>query len=204
MESGLFVRSLLLGLAIAAPLGPIGTLCINRTLAQGLTAGMVGGLGTALADGIYAVLAALGFAVFTDILTTLNTPLRLFGGVFLVWLGYHSMAPAAGSGTAKVSPHSLYSILAASFVLTLTNPMTILSFAAIFASLGLADRASPADAIWVVFGVFSGSLLWWLILSSTVAFARHRLSAIFVRRTAYLSGITLIGFGLWAISSVMW
>jgi putative LysE/RhtB family amino acid efflux pump len=199
----LFFKSLVLGLAIAAPLGPIGALCINRTLERGFIAGVAGGLGTALADGVYAALAAVGFAAFSDALGTIDMPLRLIGGAFMLWLGWKSLTPTGARTVAKVSARDMVGTAVATFALTITNPMTILSFAAIFASLGLASEAGSASALLVVSGVFIGSMLWWTVLSGGVALARHRLpenSAVWVSRA---SGIVLIAFGLWAAGSAV-
>ncbi|MCV9910395.1 LysE family translocator [Brucella sp. HL-2] len=203
MEPLLFIKSLFLGLAIAAPLGPIGALCINRTLERGFVAGVAGGLGTALADGVYAALAALGFAAFSNVLGMIDMPLRLVGGAFMLWLGWKSMRPSPPRTAAKISARDLIGTTAATFLLTITNPMTILSFAALFAGLGLASGTGPADAILVVSGVFVGSMLWWSVLSGGVALARHRLPETFAGWVSRLSGVVLIAFGLWAIGSAV-
>jgi len=203
MDLMLFVKSLLLGLAVAAPLGPIGALCINRTLERGFVAGMAGGLGTALADGVYAALAALGFAAFSSALVLIDMPLRLVGGAFMLWLGWKSMTPRPVRAAAKVSARDLIGTTAATFLLTITNPMTILTFAALFAGLGLASGSGATSAVVVVLGVFSGSMLWWCILSGGVALARHRLPEAFASRVSRISGIVLIAFGLWAVASAV-
>ncbi|MBY6114613.1 LysE family transporter [Mameliella alba] len=201
MEFWLFVKSLFLGLAIAAPLGPIGALCVNRTLERGFAAGVAGGLGTALADGVYAALAAFGFAAFSYGLGLIDTPLRLIGGAFMLWLGWKSMVPKPTGAAAEVSARHLLGTAAATFLLTITNPMTILSFAAIFAGLGLATASGTSGAGMVVGGVFFGSMLWWCLLSGGVALARHRLPGSFATWISRLSGVLLIGFGGWAVIS---
>lgn len=203
MEPLLFVKGLLLGLAIAAPLGPIGALCINRTLERGFAAGVAGGLGTALADAVYAALAAFGFAAFSDVLGMIDTPLRLTGGAFMLWFGWRSMAPKPPRTAAKVSARDMFGTTAATFFLTITNPLTILSFAAIFAGLGLASGTGTVGAIVVVSGVFLGSMLWWCILSGGVAMARHRLPDAFAVWVSRLSGVVLIAFGLWSLSTTV-
>lgn len=202
-EPLLFVKSLLLGLAIAAPLGPIGALCINRTLERGFAAGVAGGLGTALADGVYAALAAAGFAAFAGVLDIIDVPLRLVGGAFMLWLGWRSLTPGPPRAVASVSARDLIGTTAATFLLTITNPMTILSFAALFAGLGLASGTGTGSAVLVVAGVFAGSMLWWCILSGGVAFSRHRLPDAFAAWVSRLSGAVLIAFGLWATGSVI-
>lgn len=203
MEPMLFFKSLFLGLAVAAPLGPIGALCINRTLERGFAAGVAGGLGTALADGVYAALAALGFAAFSNALGIIDTPLRLVGGAFMLWLGWKSMTAKPPRSAATFSARDLFGTIAATFLLTTTNPMTILSFAALFAGLGLASEASGPNAVLVVTGVFAGSMLWWVFLSGGVALARHRLPETIAAWISRLSGIVLIGFGLWASGSTL-
>ena len=203
MDLALFGKSLLLGLAIAAPLGPIGTLCINRTLENGFAAGVSGGLGTALADALYAALAAIGFAAFSVWLSVLDTPLRLIGGAFMLWLGFRSFKSQPSSGTAKVSARDILGTMAATFTLTVVNPMTILSFTALFAGLGLAASASGTHALLVVAGVFTGSMLWWIILSAGISIARHRMSGTLAVWISRVSGILLLAFGLWALATAL-
>lgn len=199
-DAALFGKSLLLGLAVAAPLGPIGALCISRTLDRGFGAGVAGGLGTALADALYAALAAAGFAAFASVLDTIALPLRLAGGAFMLWLGWRTLAPRAPAA-ASAPARDLAGTTAATFALTLANPMTILSFAALFAGLGLASSTGPAAATLVVAGVFAGSMLWWITLSGGVALARHRLPPAFATWVSRTSGGILIAFGLWALAS---
>lgn len=200
MDAVVVAKGLALGLAIAAPLGPIGVLCINRTLEKGFWAGMAGGLGTALADASYAALAAAGFAAFAAVLQMVDLPLRLFGGAFMIYLGWRGFAASPARKAATVGARDLLGTIAATFFLTIANPATILSFAAIFAGLGLANQTG-ADAALLVAGVFSGSLAWWLFLSGTVAALKHRLPAGFTRATAVFSGVVLVGFGLFALGS---
>jgi putative LysE/RhtB family amino acid efflux pump len=203
IEPMLFWKSLGLGLAVAAPLGPIGALCISRTLERGFWAGVAGGLGTALADAIYASLAAAGFAAFAAVLASVEVPMKLAGGAFMLWLGWKSLQPAPIRAAASVAAKGLLATTAATFALTLTNPMTILSFAALFAGLGLASASGPVNAALVVLGVFAGSLLWWVLLSGGVALARSRLPDSFARRSTQASGLLLIGFGIWALVSAL-
>lgn len=203
MSTLLFGKSLLLGLAIAAPLGPIGALCINRTLERGFWAGVAGGLGTAFADATYAVLAAAGFAVFATVLATVATPLSLVGGLFMIWLGWKGLSPKTAVVAAQSSSRDLVQTTVATFLLTITNPMTILSFAAIFAGLGLGQTSDGLSAAIVVSGVFAGSLAWWFFLCGGVVVARARLPDRFAIWVARISGFVLIGFGVAAIGSTM-
>lgn len=200
MSLFLFGKGILLGLAIAAPLGPIGALCISRTLERGFWAGVAGGLGTALADGAYALMAAAGFTAFALLLDTISIPLQLLGGAFLLWLGWKSFQPKPPPTAARVGARDLLSTTGATFLLTITNPATILSFAAIFAGLGLASEGDGWTAAALVAGVFAGSMIWWIFLSGTVALLHHRLPESFAMWVSRISGVVLIGFGLVAIA----
>lgn len=207
MELLLFNKSMLLGLAVAAPLGPIGVLCINRALERGFWAGVAGGLGTALADAIYASLAAIGFSALTVTLATLSPWLKLAGGLFMLWIGCKSLRPnplRAASPVRTKGLKKLSGTVAATFLLTLTNPVTIFSFAALFAGLGLTDAPGATNAIAVVAGVFLGSLLWWFLLSGGVALAQRRLPEGFSLCVARMSGGILMGFGFYALGSLFY
>lgn len=198
----LLLKSVLVGIAIAAPVGPIGALCINRSLTYGFAAGVAGGLGTALADASYGALAALGFAAFSATLAHISTPLALFGGAFLIFLGWREMRKTGAEPAKEMDGRgNLFRTILTTYALTITNPATILSFAAIFAGFGLADTSGNLALVLVVFGVFAGSLLWWTFLSGLVAVIRHRLPKAFARWVARVSGGILIGFGLVAVST---
>ncbi|CAI9402347.1 hypothetical protein ANOBCDAF_00888 [Pleomorphomonas sp. T1.2MG-36] len=190
-----------LGFAVAAPLGPIGALCINRTLQRGFWVGLSGGLGTALADAVYGALAALGFAAFSAFLVTIDGPMRLVGGLAMIWLGWQGMRPKPPRPAAEIGARDLLGTIGATFLLTISNPATILSFALFFAGLGLASTADTASAIVVVAGVFTGSLAWWIILTGGVALVRHKVSDRFALLVGRLSGALIIVFGLLAIGS---
>ena len=207
MELLLFCKSMLLGLAVAAPLGPIGILCINRALERGFWAGVAGGLGTALADAIYACLAAIGFSTLTATLATLAPWLKLAGGLFMLWLGWKSLRPNPRRAAAPARTNEFRGFsgtIAATFLLTLTNPVTIFSFAALFAGLGLTDTPGATNALAVVAGVFLGSLLWWFLLSGGVALAQRRLPEGFSLCVSRMSGVVLMGFGFYALGSLLY
>ena len=207
MELLLFCKSMLLGLAVAAPLGPIGLLCINRALERGFWAGVAGGLGTALADAIYACLAAIGFSALTATLATLAPWLKLAGGLFMLWLGWKGLRPNPHRSPTHARTNDfrgLSGTIASTFLLTLTNPVTIFSFAALFAGLGLTDAPGTANALAVVAGVFLGSLLWWFLLSGGVALAQRRLPEGFSLCVSRMSGAVLMGFGFYALGSLFY
>lgn len=169
----LFLRGLIIGVSIAAPVGPIGVLCIRRTLADGRAAGFVSGLGAATADAPYgAVLTAI-----SDALVAHATGLRLGGGLFLWYLGVKTFLASPPSEPAPARAAGLAGAYLSALALTLANPTTLLSFVAIFAGFGAAARAdSYAGAAVLVLGVFLGSAVWWLALSGGVSRLGGRLA----------------------------
>ncbi len=194
----LFLKGALLGIIITAPPGPIGTLCINRTLERGFWAGAALGLGTALGDASYALVAVGGLAIFADVLAKIALPLAFCGGLLLIWLGYKSLGrdPVAA---ADIGAADLFRTTVATYFLTISNPATIISFGALFAAFGLAHESSAASAAFIVGGAFTGSVAWWLFLSGAVRLARDRLSDQFATKVGRVSAYLLIGFGALAL-----
>lgn len=200
MELALLLRGLVVGFSIAAPVGPIGVLCIRRTLAEGRAAGLVSGLGAASADAVYGTVAGLGLTFIADFLASQQGWLRLIGGAFLCYLGIKTLLAKPAEQAAPAQGKGLAGAYVSTFLLTLTNPMTVLSFAAIFAGLGLASSTrSYGTAAVVVLGVFLGSALWWLILSGVVGAFRARVDAKTLRWVNRISGVITMGFGLFAL-----
>jgi threonine/homoserine/homoserine lactone efflux protein len=196
------LRGAVLGFSIAAPVGPIGVLCIRRTLAEGRTVGFVSGLGAASADMLYGSVAAFGLTAISAILISQRLWIHLVGAAFLLYLGTGTLLARPAERPATVSSRGLTGAYTSTLLLTLTNPLTILSFAAVFAGLGLAGaRAGYAAAGFTALGVFCGSALWWLMLSSGVSVLRARLTPGVLRWVNRLSGLVLIGFGLFAAFS---
>jgi putative LysE/RhtB family amino acid efflux pump len=177
MEADTFLlKGLLLGLAIAVPVGPIGVLCIRRSLTHGFAAGLAGGLGTALADALYAALAAFGFAVLLADWIEANTWVRQFGAMMLLYLAWQAWNTPADVEAAQVDTRTLAATFAATFLLTMTNPMTIVTFLTIFTGFGI-ERAGESEIVALVLGVFLGSLGWWIILAGAVSRLRARIDA---------------------------
>lgn len=206
MDPSIFLRGLLIGLSIAAPVGPIGVLCIRRTLADGRAIGFASGLGAAAADGVYGAVAAFGLSLVTSALVEQRVWLQAGGGVFLGYLGVRTwMAVPRVTFGAAADGRGLAAAWASTFALTLTNPTTILSFAAIFAGLGLGGRVGGYGAASVmVLGVFLGSALWWLILSVGVGLFRSALTPHRLRWVNRGSGAVIAAFGVAALVSLMW
>ena len=198
----LFLEGVVIGLAVAAPVGPIGVLCIRRTLAYGHASGFVSGLGAATADAAYGSVAALGLTFVTGLLVDAEAWLRLGGGVFLVFLGVKTFLSRPAERPVAAGRGGLPGAYASTLALTLANPSTILSFAAIFASLGAGSADGSSTALLLVPGVFLGSTLWWFVLSGATSLLRAKLPAGALRWVNRLSGAVLAGFGLVALSGL--
>ena len=200
----LFFQALVIGFAVAVPLGPIGLLCIERSLRLGLATGLATGLGVALADASYGALVATGATLLSETLAEHDRALRILGGAALAAIGGRVLlCGPQGDGADKVRA-PLIKAFATAYLLTLANPATIASFAAIFAGLGFSRTAgTPSDAAVVVTGVFLGSLLWWIVLSSGVAMLRHRLPPKLVSGINRGAGLALIAAGLWMVGTAI-
>jgi threonine/homoserine/homoserine lactone efflux protein len=200
-----FVQGLVLGFSIAAPVGPIGLLCVRRSLADGRVAGFVSGLGAATADAIYGVVAALGLTALTHGLVTHRAWLECAGGAFLLYLGVATLRarPATGVGPTEKSSR-LSAAYGSTLVLTLANPMTILSFLGIFAAVGVGPSGADGPrAVMLVVGVFLGSCAWWLLLTTLAGSFRRHLDAGGLRALNIVSGLIIGGFGVWQLLTVV-
>lgn len=202
----LFLSSLLIGFSIAAPVGPIGLLTIQRSLDHGPRAGLATGMGAAVADAAYGAVGAYGVSWLIGALVAARVPLALFGSAFLLWMAWKLLrAPLAERAAADTAPAaSGWQYFAGTFVLTLSNPATIFSFIAIFGAMAGTSSAHGAVAspALMVFGVLLGSALWWLFLSSAVGRLRGRFDAVWRRRVNRLSAALLAGFALWQLASL--
>lgn len=198
----LFLRGLIIGFSIAAPVGPIGVLCIRRTLAEGRGPGLVSGLGAASADAFYGFIAAYGVTFISSFLVAQQAWLSLVGGVYLCYLGLRTFRTPPGQPQQAIVQNNLAGNFLSTFALTLTNPVTILSFAAIFTGLGLAQSSSDyLAATWMVLGVFSGSALWWLTLSQGIGTLNRRLTPQWLLWINRISGTTILVFGFFILLS---
>jgi threonine/homoserine/homoserine lactone efflux protein len=201
MDSSIAWKGTVLGFSIAAPVGPIGLLCIRRTLAQGTLAGFTSGLGAAAADLAYGFVAAFGLTAVSGLLVSHSTWIRIIGGLFLCYLGVSTFRSTPATDAPDAPRRNLFLSFGSTFLLTLTNPMTILSFLAMFAGLGLASSAASnyRDGACLVAGVFLGSALWWLLLSGITGMVRHRFTSGAMRWVNRLSGLLIFSFGLAAL-----
>ena len=196
-------KGIIIGFSIAAPVGPIGVLCIRRSLAEGQRIGLVTGLGAATADALYGCIAGFGLTAISNFLVGQKFYLGLLGGSFLCYLGVRTFFsnPVKPQGEARAG--GLLSAYLSTFLLTLTNPITILSFMAVLAGLGLGTSTDYLAASSMITGVFAGSALWWLLLSSSVTLLQSRLDSGWMLLVNRLSGVIILGFGLYSLFSVL-
>jgi threonine/homoserine/homoserine lactone efflux protein len=197
------LKGLLIGFSIAAPVGPIGVLCIRRTLAEGRVFGLVSGLGAATADAIYGSIAGFGLTFISNFLIGEQVWLRIIGGLFLCFLGVRTFLTRPAQEASTTEGYGLVRAYASTFLLTLTNPLTILSFAAIFAGLGVGSVSKDyVSAAVLVFGIFAGSALWWLILSGGISMFQSKFNLRGLRWVNRISGVIITGFGIYALLSL--
>lgn len=202
MHFDLFARGLVIGFAIAAPVGPIGMLVIRRTLAEGRWLGLATGMGAAVADALYGCVGAFGLTLISSFLIGYAFWTKLIGGLFLCWLGVSTFRAKPRAENAEGSKARYLTAFATTLALTLTNPVTILSFMAVFAGLGLGAAAGDYGAAGIVVaGVLLGSTLWWLLLSGGVALVRHKLTPSAMHWINRGSGAFLAAFGAYALWS---
>ena len=195
-----FLRGLIIGFSIAAPVGPIGVLCIRRTLAEGRLAGFLSGMGAASADMFYGAVAAFGLTAIQELLIGQSTWLRLVGGIFLLYLGIRTFFSKPSEKAAEARRGGLFGAYLTTLFLTITNPLTILSFIAIFAGLRLGETdGNYLSATSMVLGVFLGSATWWLTLSTGVSLLRERFTPALLIWVNRLAGGIIFMFGLLAL-----
>ena len=199
-----WVKGLILGFSIAAPLGPIGLLCMRRTLAQGWVYGLLSGLGAASADALYGSLAAFGLAAFLQRYPAVQTWMHLLGGAFIIFLGLQiALKPAleTESETGVISTKKLGRAYGTTFLLTLSNPITVFAFLGMFAGAGVENTGGAGL---LVAGVFCGSMLWWTILTMLTHWFGRRLGKNVLLWVNRLAGAAIMLFGVWSVVSVVW
>jgi threonine/homoserine/homoserine lactone efflux protein len=204
MDPALVLRGFILGFTIAAAVGPISLLVIRRTIAQGQLYGLVSGLGVATADATYGAIAAFGLAALTDVLVNARVVLGLAGGLFLLWMAWQTMRsiPTEAATPAPTGRRGYAGAYLSILALTMANPMTILSFGALFAGLGVTSGAT-GDAAFVVIGVLLGSAAWWVVLTTIVGRLRGRMTSTWIHPINIASGLLIGAFALVAIASAL-
>lgn len=197
LELPLFFEAMGMGLAVAAPVGPMSLLCMRTALTRGWRHGLAIGGGIAIGDGLYGAVAALGLASVAHFVLAYDRPLHVAAGLFLVYLGLKSMTmEKVRIEEQAVSHRGLGRELAMSVMLTLTNPPTIVMFAALFTALAPAGGFAPVDAFFTVAGIFIGSLFWWIFIVGAVTGLRHVLGHAARSSIDRIAGLALAVLGL--------
>jgi threonine/homoserine/homoserine lactone efflux protein len=196
MDASIFFKGLVVGFLVAIPVGPIGLLCIQRTLSEGKMHGLVSGLGAATADAIFGLIAALGLTVISNFLEEKQLWLRLFGGLFLCYLGVRTFLSKPAETPLANTPSHIGNY-GSTFLLALTSPITILVFAAVFAGLGAVTSSTQYFFVGLsVAGVFIGSAFWWFMLCGVAGILHGKISYDKLTRLNKSSGIIITVFGL--------
>nr|WP_321462722.1 LysE family transporter [uncultured Cohaesibacter sp.] len=199
MMSSVYLQGIVIGLAIAAPVGPIGLLCIRRTLREGRLMGIATGMGAATADGVYGIITATGLAI-SGLLISHGDIMRLGGGLLILYLGITTFwrglqaqphDPATAPGV-----HAPLKAYGTTFLLTISNPATIIAFIGMISGLSKGAESGPHAAYWLVLGVFCGSALWWFFLVGLTSLIRSLVSDNFMRLVDFVSGAILALWGL--------
>jgi threonine/homoserine/homoserine lactone efflux protein len=208
MLTSLFIKGLLVGFLIAAPVGPVNVMCVRRTIMHGRLVGLVSGMGAATADTIFGAIAAFGLSFVYEMMMTERFWLGLGGGVLLLVMGIRTLLAEPPRATDTVDPPNLLGDYTSTLFLTLTNPVTILSFLAAFTAVGVAaDLGEPIglDDWILLLGVFTGATSWWLLLTEVVASFHGRIPLTLLRWTNRIAGVTILAFAvvvLWAVSEL--
>jgi threonine/homoserine/homoserine lactone efflux protein len=205
MELSLFFKGLLIGASVSAPVGPIGLLCINRSLTEGRVRGFVSGLGAATADMLFCIIAGFGFTFVSRFMDEQALLIRLVGAFCLIFIGLRIFLARPEEKSCAVSGGDLAHIYVSTLFLTLINPITVLFFVALFSSLGLsfAQHAHLSLAL-LTAGVFVGAVAWWFLLTGAVSRLHRRLSQEAMRWVNRVSGTIIMVLGFLAFASTIY
>jgi threonine/homoserine/homoserine lactone efflux protein len=203
MELIIFLKGLVIGFAMAVPIGPVGIMCIRKTLAEGHSRGLIIGLGAATADSIYSSIAAFGLTFVSDVIASQQFWLRLVGGGLLLFLGIRTFRIKREDPVPPFDKKGLLGSYVSAFIVALTNPVTFFAFIAVFAAFGLGYKLTIISACILVLGVLLGSCLWFLTLGYVATFFRKQLDSIGFRWVNRISGILIILSGVVAFMSLI-
>ena len=193
----LLIGGIIVGLMIAMPVGPVNILCIRRTIGAGWRSGVISGVGAAAADMLYGGIAGFSITLVIQFLVREQFWIRLFGGILLVGIGIWYFFKRPVTLDARLQDRgSAYSDIRSAFLLTLTNPTTVLSFVALLAALGMGAQRLWWLTVFLVGGVFCGSMLWWIVLSVIVNHFRDRFNDRLLRLMNRFAGVAIGGFGV--------
>ena len=204
METGLFIHGIIIGIALAAPVGPIAFMCIQRSLAHGRLHGITSGLGIATADAVYAAIAAFGLALISDFLLARQWFFRLFGGIALIAVGLRIFFAAPPEASQKPGDESYLTDFTTMLAFTLANPLTILFFTIIIPGFGVVISGSTwvTPAIFVL-GVFLGEMGWWVFLCGTLGSMRDYLTRERLHLINRLAGLVITAFGVVLLATLV-
>ncbi len=208
MLTSVFIKGLLVGFLIAAPVGPVNVMCVRRTIMHGRLVGLVSGMGAATADTIFGAIAAFGLSFVYELLMTERLWLGIGGGVLLLIMGMRTLLAEPPQASDAPDPPNLLGDYTSTLFLTLTNPVTVVSFLADFTAVGVA--AQPGEPIglddWVLLlGVFLGASTWWLLLTEMIALFHGRIPLTILRWTNRIAGAVILAFAvavLWVVFEV--
>ncbi len=203
MEPIFFLKGLIIGFAMAVPIGPLGIMCIRKTLAEGHSRGLIIGLGAATADALYGSIAAFGLTFISDVIASQHFWLRLVGGGLLLFLGIRTFRARRKDEIIPFDNKGLLGSYISSFLLALTNPVTIFAFVAVFAAFGLGHRIIIISACMLALGVFTGSCLWFMTLGYVATSFRKKLDSGGLRWVNRISGVLIILSGVAAFVSMI-
>lgn len=199
------LNGLVVGITVSLPLGPMGILCIQRTMNKGVKSGIVSGLGIAVGDTLYAIIAGFGISFIMDFLDAQHLIIRFIGGLFLIYLGYKIFVTNPGKELRKQrrKRYNPISDFFSVFFLTLSNPITIIFFGGVFAGFGLVEKdASVYHTIMLVVGVFFGAMLWWGLLALIVNIFRHKIRLRNLWWINKITGVVIMLLGIFVSISV--
>ena len=191
-----YFNGIIIGLILAAPVGPIGILCINRSLSRGFRSGFISGLGAASADAVYGAIAAFGLPLITDYLTNSISYIKFLGALLLLYIGMKTLNEIPNNKNQIVSMNRTLAEYLSTLSLTITNPATIFTFIAIYSSFGFTDSKSLTDSIMLVLGIFMGSSIWWALLSYIASRVRNSVETIHFIWINRISGLLIISFAV--------
>jgi len=202
MDMVFLFKGLIIGFLIAVPVGPVGVLCIHRTLTEGRIYGLISGLGAAAADAIYGAIAALGLTFVSSFLVEQQSWFRAVGAVFLCGIGVKTVLSKTTKKLRAVNSQSFAAYCGSAFFLTLMNPITILAFAAVFAGVGITGSRHGSASL-LIAGVFAGSAIWWILLTGATDLFRRRISEDNLAWLNRISGVIITAFGLFLLVTLI-
>jgi threonine/homoserine/homoserine lactone efflux protein len=200
----LLIRGLLAGLVIAVPVGPVNVLCISRTISKGWKSGLLSGFGAASADTVYGCIAGFSITFVIQFLIREESWIRLIGGILLVGIGARYYFKPAQPLTEEKSESAEHSDYMSALLLTLTNPTTVLSFLTVMAALGIGRKGETLLTLFLVLGIFCGSMLWWIVLTAIVNRLRNKFNDPAMKWLNRIAGLAIGSFGVASFALSRW